>query len=122
MGRTLLYLAIVALAAFVLAAVFVLDTGGGALETAHGVSVHDLSVEAEVHDGERVTAEGVLRRFTDPEEEFVLTESGLGVVVRGFNVQALRRLDGQKVTVTGRFGFDSKNGTYIKADSVTLAR
>ncbi len=119
MGRTVLYFAIAALAVFVLAAVFVLDTGGGALESARQVSVHDLSVEPDVHDGERVTAAGVLRRLTEPEEHFVLTDGGLGVVVQGFNAKALRLLDGENVTVTGRFGFDSENGTYIDTESVT---
>ena len=102
-----------------LAAAFVLQHGGGSTEAATEVSVHDLSVEYRAHDRQRVSTEGVLRRVQEPEEHFVVTADGLGIVVRGYSAEALRALDGRTVAVTGRFGFDQPNGVYIEADTVT---
>jgi len=121
MGRTLIYLCILVLAVFVLTAAFLLQTGDGSSSAAMPVSVHDLSVAPQAHDDERVVATGVLRLVRDPNDHFLLTEEGLGVIVRGYDEAALRALDGQTVTVTGRFGFDGETGTYIDAESVTTA-
>ncbi|MDP2674723.1 MAG: hypothetical protein Q8Q00_07430 [Dehalococcoidia bacterium] len=123
MGRTLIYLSILVLAVFVLAAAFLLQTGGESLSSpaAVPVSVHDLSVAPQAHDDERVVATGVLRLIHEPNDHFLVTEEGLGVIVRGYDEGALRALDGQAVTVTGRFGFDGETGTYIDAESVTAA-
>ena len=117
MGRVLLYVVIAVLALFVLAAAFVLETGGGSTEAATEVSVHDLSVAPQAYAGERVSTEGVLR-FEEREEQFVVSAGGLGIVVLGISVEKLRRLDSQTVAVTGRFGFDEAMGAYIEADVV----
>ena len=119
MGRFLVYLSITALALFVLAAVFLFQTGGGSSSAATSVSVHDLSVAPEDHAEERVATTGVLRFLHEPDDHFVVTADGLGVIVRGYAEEALRALDGQ--TVTGRFGFDAETGTYIDAESVAAA-
>ena len=123
MGRTLIYLSILVLAVFVLAAAFLLQTGGESLSSpaAVPVSVHDLSVSPEAHDDERVVTTGVLLLVHEPDDHFLVTADGLGVIVRGYDEAALRALDGQAVTVTGRFGFDEKTGTYIDAESVAAA-
>ncbi len=68
--------------------------------------------------GDRLEPEGLLRRLTEPEEHFLVTADGLGVVVRGFAKGKLRRLADETVRVTGRFGFDAAGGTYIEADGV----
>ena len=121
MGRTLIYLSILVLAVFVLAAAFLLQTGGQSSSAAMPVSVHDLSVAPQAHDDERVVATGVLRLIHEPNDHFLVTEVGLGVIVRGYDEEVLRTLDGQTVTVTGRFGFSAETGTYIDAESVTAA-
>jgi len=122
MGRLLIYLCILVLAVFVLSAAFLLQTGGGTSSAAMPVSVHDLSVAPRDHAEERVATTGVLRFLHEPGDHFVVTADGLGVIVRGYDEQALRALDGQTVTVTGRFGFDKETGTYIDAESVTAAQ
>ena len=122
MGRFLIYLCILVLAVFVLAAAFLLQTGGGTSSAAMPVSVHDLSVAPQAHVYERVVATGVLRLIHEPNDHFLVTEEGLGVIVRGYDEAALRALDGRTVTVTGRFGFDGETGTYIDAESVTPAQ
>ncbi len=119
MGRALMYAVIAALAVFVLTAAFVLQRGGGSIEAAAEVSVHDLSAAPEAHAGQRISTEGVLRRVEKPEEHFLVTAEGLGIVVRGYGVEALRRLDGQTVKVDGRFGLDAATGVYIEAERVT---
>ena len=120
MGRFLVYACILVLAVFVLAAAFLLRTGGESLSAAMPVSVHDLSVAPQAHAEERVATTGVLRFLHEPDDHFVVTADGLGVIVRGYAEEALRALDGQ--TVTGRFGFDAETGTYIDAESVTAAQ
>ena len=121
MGRTLIYLSILVLAVFVLAAAFLLQTGGESLSSpaAVPVSVHDLSTAPKAHREERVVTTGVLRLVHEPNDHFLVTADGLGVVIRGYDEAALRALDGQEVTVTGRFGYDPDTGTYIDAESVT---
>jgi len=121
MGRFLIYLCILLLAVFVLAAAFLLRTGGESSSAAMPVSVHDLSVAPQAHAEERVVTIGVLRLSHEPNDHFLVTEEGLGVIVRSYNAAALRALDGQRVTVTGRFGFDGETGTYIDAERVTAA-
>ena len=121
MGRFLMYACLLVLAVFVLSAAFLLQSGGGTSSAAMPVSVHDLSTAPEEHDDERVSTTGVLRFLHEPDDHFVVTAEGLGVIVRGYDEAALRALDGQTVTVTGRFGFDKETGTYIDAESVTPA-
>jgi hypothetical protein len=121
MGRFLIYLCILVLAVFVLAAAFLLQTGGESSSAAMPVSVHDLSVAPQAHDDERVVATGVLRLIHEPGDHFVVTADGLAVIVRGYDAAVLQALDGQRVTVTGRFGFDGETGTYIDAERVTAA-
>ena len=120
MGRLLIYLSILLLAVFVLAAAFLLQTGGESLSVAAPVSVHDLSVAPQAHAAERIVTTGVLRLIHEPDDHFLVTADGLGVIVR-FDEAALRALDGQAVTVTGRFGYDADTGTYIDAESVTAS-
>jgi hypothetical protein len=121
MGRFLVYAWILVLGAFVLAAAFLLQAGGKSSSGAMPVSVHDLSVAPQAHAEERVATTGVLRFLHEPDDHFVVTADGLGVIVRGYDEAALRALDGQTVTVTGRFGFDRETGTYIDAESVARA-
>ena len=123
MGRFLIYLCILVLALFVLAAALLFQTGGESLSSpsASPVSVHDLSVAPQAHAEERVATTGVLRFLHEPDDHFIVTADGLGVIVRGYDEEALRALDGQTVTVTGRFGFDRETGTYIDAESVARA-
>ena len=118
MGRALMYTVLAALAIFVLGAAFVVEHGGGTPAAAE-VSVHDLSMDYQAHARQRVSTEGVLRRIQEPQEHFVVTADGLGIVVRGYSTGVLRTLDGRTVAVVGRFGFDQPNGVYIEAETVT---
>jgi len=118
MGRFLLYACIFVLAVFVLAAALLLQAGGGASSAATPVSVHDLSVAPQDHDDERVATSGVLRFLHEPQDHFVLTADGLGIVIRGYDEGELRALEGHRVTVTGRFGVDEHDDAYIDAESV----
>jgi hypothetical protein len=123
MGRLLIYLCILVLAVFVLAAAFLLRTGGeSSSSAAMPISVHDLSVAPEAHAAERIVTTGVLRFLHEPDDHFVVTADGLGVIVRGYDEAALRPLAGETVTVTGRFGYDAETGTYIDAESVTTGQ
>ena len=122
MGRFLIYLCILVLAVFVLAAAFLLQAGRKSSSGAMPVPVHDLSVAPQAHAEERVATTGVLRLLHEPNDHFLVTADGLGVIVRGYDEEALRALDGQTVTVTGRFGFDRETGTYIDAESVTAVQ
>ncbi len=119
MGRLLMYTTLAALATVVLAAAFLLQRGGGSTQAAAEISVHDLSTDFQTHAGQRVSTEGVLRRIQEPEEHFLVTADGLGVVVRGYSADVLRALDGKTVAVVGRFAFDPPNGIYIQAETVT---
>ena len=119
MGRLIMYSLILILAVFLLTTVFVLERGGDPSEAVMQVSVHDLSVAAPAHAQELVTTRGVLRLVQEPTEHFLITADGLGILVRGYDIRELRKLVEQKVTVTGRFGFDAVDGSYIEADSVT---
>jgi len=121
MTRPFLYAAIVLLALFVLAAAVLLEQGGGSSQAAVSVSVHDLSTAPAAHDGDRVTVSGVLRFAPEPEEQFLLTADGLGILIFGYDESLLRALDGRNVTVIGRFGVSERDGVYIDADSVTAA-
>lgn len=121
MGRAIVYGIILVLGIFLLSTVFVFRRGGDPSEAVMSVSVHDLSVAPQVHAEERVTTSGVLRLFQEPAEHFLVTADGLGIIVRGYDERALLELVGRAVTVTGRFGFDEADGTYIEADSVTVA-
>ena len=118
MGRVLMYTVLAALTTFVLGAAFLLQHGGGAIEAAAAVSVHDLSVDYQLHVHQRVSTEGVLRRIEEPKEHFVITADGLGIVIRRYDLRELRRLEGRTVRVNGRAGFDEATGVFIDAESV----
>jgi len=122
MARLALYLTILVLALFVLTSAFVLRHGGGASEAIRRVSVHDLATATEQYVGERVTTVGVLRQLQEPEEHFVVEAGEMRVAIIGYDREALLELEGQTVTVTGRFDFKEGTGRLIQADSVTPAR
>ena len=99
----------------------VLRHGGGSSEAVTQVSLHDLASATERYLGERVTTVGLLRRLQEPEEHFVVEEEELRVAIIGYDREALLELEGQTVTVTGRFDFKEGTGRLIQADSVTPA-
>ena len=119
MGRLIVYSLILILAVFLLTTVFVLKRGGDPSAAVMLVSVHDLSVAPQSHAQELVTTRGVLRFFGEPTAHYLITADGLGIIVRGYDIRELRKLAEQEVAVTGRFGFDAVDGTYIETDSVT---
>ena len=122
-ARFFVYAAILVLAVFVLTATFVLGNGGSSSSEAEmTVSIHDLATFSEQYRGQRVTTEGVLRRYDEPDEHFALEDGELRVAVSSPAVEALRPLEGQHVSVTGRFDFKLGTGRYIEAERVTPTR
>ena len=122
-ARTFLYATILVLAVFVLIATFVLGNGGGSSSEAEmTVSIHDLATFTDQYRGERVTTEGVLRRYDEPSEHFVVEDGGLRVAISSAASEALRPLEGRRVTVTGRFDVELGTGRYIEVERVTPAR
>jgi len=119
-ARVITYLVIASLGLFVLATTFVLDHGGGAATPAGvfgHVTVHDLSLVPETYRGKTVVTEGTLGYSPDTTQHQVVDED-LAVVILGYDALALRSLEGQRVSVTGRFDFDPGTGIFIDADVV----
>jgi len=122
-ARTITYLVLALLGLFVLATTFVLDHGGGAATppAASGlVTVHDLSLLPETYRGKTIITLGTLGYSPDTAQHQVVDE-GLAVVILGYDALALRSLEGQRVSVTGRFDFDEGIGIFIDADIVKAA-
>jgi hypothetical protein len=83
-------------------------------------------------DGAYYTTEGDRRPIADRKVVYLIHGRTMSFVVglpralppvlipEGYDALALRPLDGRPVTVTGRFGFDGVEGTYIEAESVAL--
>lgn len=120
MGRFIVYSLILALSVFLISSAVVLRRGGGSSEAVMQVSVHDLISGTERFIDQRVTTFGVLQRMEAPEEHFVLEDSEFRIGIVGFEVSALRALEGQKVTVVGRFDVEEGIGRRIEVEAITL--
>jgi hypothetical protein len=120
MARAITYIVIVGLGMFVLATTFLITKGGGSANPAGEriVSVHDLSLEPEAYRGDNVTTEGQLT-FSPDIKQYQVVDEGIAIVVVGYEEQAFRGLEGQRVRVTGRFDFDLGTGIFIDAEFVT---
>ena len=129
-ARVVTYLVIALLALFVFSTTFVLDHGGGGATPAGvggHVSIHDLSLVPDTYRGKTVITEGTLgfssevkqHQIVDPDP--VDPSKSQAVVVLGYDALALRALEGQRVSVTGRFDFDPATGIFIDADIVAGA-
>jgi hypothetical protein len=114
---------ILMLALFVLMATFVLETGGGTQGAEAYISIHDLSTSPETHAGESVTTTGVLKLLQgEATERYLITAEGQGISLLEVPPETLRPLVDVPVTVTGVFGFDAANGTFIEVDTVKATR
>jgi len=115
LGRVVMYTLLAALGLFVLVVTFATDSGGGSSATVAQVSLHTLRTAPEAYRGQLVTTEGVLG-FSQEHQQFQLTEEeSIAVLLRGYRDEAqLRALQGQRVRVTGTFGFDQETGVYIE--------
>jgi hypothetical protein len=121
-ARIVTYTIIALLAVFVLSTTFVLDHGGGSAtpETGDGtISIHDLSLEPDRHEGDTVTTKGTLG-FSDATKQYHLVEEGVAVVITDYELEALHALKDQRVTVTGRFDTDPSTGIFIEADTIQV--
>ena len=121
-ARVVTYTIIALLAVFVLSTTFVLDHGGGSAtpETGDGtVSIHDLSLEPERHEGDIVTTQGTLG-FVDETKQYHLVDEGSAVVITEYELEALHALKDQRVSVTGRFDIDPNTGIFIDADTIQV--
>ena len=116
MGRTLIYVAITALAVFVLSATFFLRHGGESIASVQHVSVHDLTAAPSRFEGEVVTTVGVLS-FSEEHDHYELVgDANFAVSIREYTGEnPLDGLLGREVRVRGVFGSDSESGVYIDA-------
>ena len=119
-ARTITYAVLAVLTIFVLTTSFLLDRGGsGATPGEETVSVHDLSSNPEVYRGETVTTIGTLGLSGDT-TQYQLVDEALAIVINGYELEALRSLSGQRVSVTGRFDFADGTGIFIEADTIEV--
>ena len=118
-ARLITYTVIGALGVFVLMTTFLIDEGGGSATPAGRVSVHDLSLAPETYRGETVITQGDLG-FSPEIQQHQIVDEGIAIVVLGYEEEALRSLEGRRVTVTGRFDFDAATGVFIDADTVNV--
>ncbi len=120
MARILTYVVIVVLGIFVITTTFLLDgDGSGANPDAPEgtISIHDLSLQPARYKGDTVTTVGNVMFSADTNQHQVV-EDGQAIVITGHEVEALRALEGQHVSVTGRFDFDAETGIYIDAEEI----
>jgi hypothetical protein len=71
------------------------------------------------YDGHLVTTEGTLRTFADRGGSYWVLEDAAGHRVALRAESASGRHAGERVRVTGTFGFDSGKGRFIDATRVT---
>ena len=114
-GRVIMYAFLILLALFVLAVTFVTESGGGSSATIAQVSLHTLRTAPQAYEGQLVATEGVLG-FSQEHQLFQITDqTSIAVIIRGYaDEEQMRSLEGQRVRVTGRFGFDEETGVYIE--------
>lgn len=117
MLRLVFYGVILALTVFVLVVTLMLREGEPT-QSAMQVPLSDLTAAPQAHNGERVATVGVLRFVSQPSERFLLSDEDADIRVRGYSPDRLSPLLGQRVIVTGEFGFDEREGPYIEAQSV----
>jgi hypothetical protein len=120
MARAITYLVIAGLGLFVLTTTFLVSKGGGSAnpnESGQVISVHDLSLDPPEYTGDTLTTVGQLM-FSPDIKQYQVVDEGIAIVVVGYEDEALRELDGQRVRVTGRFDFDIGTGIFIDAELV----
>jgi hypothetical protein len=126
MGRTLMYTGLGVLGFFLLSATFVLQAGGGKIAAQHSVSVHEVTLSPEQHDGETVSVHGTLTYSSGRDLYELVDNSGEGanyaIVLRKYDSERLKALVGKDLTVSGRFGIEPGTGVYIDAEYVAAAR
>jgi len=120
-ARIITYTVLAALSIFVLATSFLLDRGGGSAtpDEEGTVSIHDLSANPDAYRGETVTTLGTLGLSGDT-TQYQLVDENLAVVVKGYDLDDLQSLSGQRVSVTGRFDFADLTGIFIDADVIEV--
>ncbi len=119
MGRFLMYTAIALLALFVLSVALILEHVGDSSDAVADATVHDLRLSPDSYQGRIVTIRGALRFTPDTGQFQVVDADTQAVVIVGYDVRELQRLNGHNVTVMGRFDFDQETGIYISAQRVT---
>ena len=119
MGRTLMYAAITALAAFLLSATFVLQHGGQSIASVRQVSVHDLTTGPSLFDGQNVTTAGLLS-FSEEHGHYQLVDEGnFAVIIREYRGGTpLDDLLGRRVRASGAFGIRQESGVHIDANYI----
>jgi hypothetical protein len=115
-----MYGLIIGLAMFVAASYLLIDTGGStSTASAREVSVHDLTQSVDSYVGEEVTTTGRLT-FSEEHQAYQITDDGnFAIIIRDFSDEAiLLSLQNKEVRVTGIFGSDAEDGTFIQASAV----
>lgn len=111
---------ILALAAFVFAAYFLIkDDGGRPTEAVQELTIHDLTTRIAEFKGKVVTTTGRVT-FSEEHGEYQVTDDGnFAVIIRGWDDRnQLAALKDKYARVTGTFDFEDGFGVFIQADTV----
>ena len=112
-----MYTVLASLAAFVLASYFLLEHGGAEMGLARDATLHDLTSQPHIYEGEIVTTSGTLSHNVGlGQYEIVTPDANFPLAIRNFDESKLAPLVGLVVRVSGQFGSDG--GVHINADSV----
>lgn len=113
-----MYLIIVVLGIFVLAATLVIDSGDKTTATVGEITVPDLLLTPEKYEGKEISTRGTLT-YDEDSGQYSIGDEILQIRLT-FEPGGIDDLIDQRVRVTGRLEFDSE-GTYLDADRVRPA-
>ena len=113
-----MYLIIVVLGVFVLAATLFIDSGDKTTATVGEITVPDLLLTPEKYEDREISTRGTLI-YDEESEQYSVGDETLQIRMT-FEPGGIDELIDQRVRVTGRLQFDSE-GTYLDADRVRPA-
>jgi hypothetical protein len=113
-----MYVVIGLLALFVLSSAFILEHGGSSLGAVQTVTIHDLTLTAPNYQGSPVTTEGTLT-YSDEHDRYQLSDDGnFAIIIRHYSDEDdLAEWVGQRVRISGIFGYEKDFGVYIDAEA-----
>jgi len=113
-----MYLIIVLLGVFVLAAMLFIDSGDKTTATVGEITIPDLLLSPEKYEGKEISTRGTLT-YDEESEQYSVGDETLQVRLT-FEPGGIDDLIDQRVRVTGRVEFDSE-GAYLDGDRVRPA-
>lgn|SRR5487761_1118695 len=85
------------------------------------VSLASLAADQASYQGQEVTTQGVVHRFTDPTGPYFLIEDAADNRVEVVPAAEIAKYEGRQVAVTGKFDFVPNTGRVIHIHHVSLA-